>query len=185
MAAVTPLASGERGVHLELEEVESALLRSLAGQLLDFVAPDDTESEDPLVALVGLDPTASTPEDPALRRLLPDAYLGDDESSAQFRRYTERDLRAAKARNAEAVIRDLDAGGASFDVVGERVPAWLGFLNDTRLTLGVRLDVSEDSVEELADLPDDDPRATLYQVYDWLTFLQESLIQRLLLDDSS
>jgi len=182
MASVSALSSGTRGVHLELEEVESALLRSLATQLLEFVAPETGDHEDPLVALVGLDPSASTPEDPALRRLLPDAYQDDADASSQFRRFTERDLRARKARSAQVVIADLDAGEQSIDISGDGVDAWLSFLNDTRLTLGVRLGITEESHDELADLPDDDPRATLFQVYDWLTFVQESLVQRLLLD---
>jgi hypothetical protein len=183
MASVVSLPSGARGVHLELEEVETALLRSLAAQLLEFVAPESGEHEDPLVELVGLDPSASTPEDPALKRLLPDAYRDDADASSQFRRYTERDLRARKARSAQLVIADLDAGGQSIDISGDGVDAWLGFLNDTRLTLGVRLDITEESHDELASLPEDDPRATLFQVYDWLTFLQESLVQRLLMSD--
>lgn len=132
------------------------------------------------MALVGLDPTATTPDDPALLRLLPDAYPDDEEASSRFRRFTERDLRVAKAGNAEAVIAALDARGLTIDVAGEDIDRWLGFLNDTRLTLGVRLDISEESHDELAALPEDDPRATLFQVYDWLTFLQESLIQRLM-----
>jgi Fe2+ or Zn2+ uptake regulation protein len=47
----------------------------------------------------------------------------------------------------------------------------------------VRLDITEESHDELASLQEDDPRATLFQVYDWLTFLQESLVQRLLMSD--
>ncbi len=67
-------------------------------------------------------------------------------------------------------------------VTEEARDAWLGFLNDTRLTLGSRLDISEDNHDELASLPEDDPRAGLFQVYDWLTFLQESIVQHLLGD---
>jgi hypothetical protein len=29
---------------------------------------------------------------------------------------------------------------------------------------------------DLAALPDDDPRAATFHVYDWLTYLQESLV---------
>jgi hypothetical protein len=65
-------------------------------------------------------------------------------------------------------------------LVGDDLSAWIGFLNDARLTLGTRLGITEESHDELASLPDADPRAGLYQVYDWLTFLQESLVQQLL-----
>jgi hypothetical protein len=176
MASVELLASGERGCTLQLEEVEVALLQSLARQLVDFLTPAD-QDEDPLVAMVGIDPAARTPDDPALARLLPDAVTGDPEASAQFRRFTERDLRAGKVRNAEAVLAALESGPASLDLTGDALAAWLGFLNDTRLTIGTRLEITEEAHEELASLPDDDPRAGLYQVYDWLTFVQEALLQ--------
>ena len=65
-------------------------------------------------------------------------------------------------------------------VDGDDIRPWIGFLNDTRLAIGTRLEITDDAHEWLESLPDDDPRAGLYQVYDWLTFLQESLVQRLL-----
>jgi hypothetical protein len=180
MAVVGALPGGERGAEVQLEEVEVALLQSLALQLVDFVGPQDDPEADPLVAMVGIDPLARIPDDPALRRLLPDAYADDVDASAEFRRFTERDLRAAKARNAEGVLSALAGGGGVVRIEGEAVAAWLGFLNDTRLTLGTRIGITEDNHEELASLPEGDPRAGLFQVYDWLTFLQESLVQRLL-----
>lgn len=180
MAAVEPLPSGERGMRITLEEVEVALLRSLATQVIDFVGPRVDEDADPLVALVGIDPQATTPDDPALRRLLPDAYADDPDAAARFRRFTEMDLRAAKAAHAQRVIDDLDRLGQEVTISGDAIPAWLGFLNDTRLTLGTRIGITEDNHDELLALSDADPRAGLYQVYDWLTFLQESLVQSLL-----
>lgn len=180
MASVHPLPDGERGLEIRLEEVEVALLLSLSAQLIDFVSPDDLEDADPLVALVGIDPDATTPEDPALRRLLPDAYRDDAEAAAEFRRFTERDLREAKARHARRVREQLAGDVRSVTISGEAIAAWLGFLNDTRLTLGARIGITEENHDELAGLPDDDPRAALFAVYDWLTFVQESLVQSLL-----
>jgi hypothetical protein len=179
MAEVLGLPMGQRGVEIQLEEVEVALLQSLAAQMIDFVSPQSTDSDDPLVALVGIDPSARMPEDPALQRLLPDAYRDDPDASAEFRRFTERDLRESKVRNATAVASGLADGGEVF-ISGDAVGPWLGFLNDTRLTLGARLELTEENHDDLADLPEDDPRAGLFQVYDWLTFLQESIVQRLL-----
>jgi hypothetical protein len=180
MAVVEGLPGGERGVLLSLEEVEAALLQSLALQMVEFVAPRSGPNDDPLAAMVGIDPLAETPDDPALRRLLPDAFIDDPEAAGEFRRFTERDLREAKVRNAQSVLAELEGGRREVEVRGEAVSAWLGFLNDTRLTLGARLDLTEENHDELADLPDSDPRAGLFQVYDWLTFLQESLVQSLL-----
>jgi hypothetical protein len=180
MAEVSALPDGERGLHLTLEEVEVALLRSLAAQLEDLVGPRSDPDADPLVALVGIDPLAQTPDDPALRRLLPDAYVNDEEAAGEFRRFTERDLRESKAANARAVDAQLAEQGSEVTIAGESIASWLGFLNDTRLTIGSRLDITEENHDALADLPDSDPRAGLFQVYDWLTFVQESIVQRIL-----
>ena len=57
--------------------------------------------------------------------------------------------------------------------------AWLGALNDLRLTLGTRLEISEDGPEEFLALADDDPRRAMYLVYDWLTYHQDRLVQAL------
>jgi hypothetical protein len=180
MAEVSMLPGGERGLHVSLEEVEVALLQSLARQLQDLVGPRDDPHADPLEALVGIDPLAQTPEDPALRRLLPDAYLDDEDAAGEFRRFTERDLREAKAGNAARVEAQLADQGQEVVIAGDAIPAWLGFLNDTRLTIGTRLEITEENHDELAGLPDSDPRSGLFQVYDWLTFLQESIVQRIL-----
>lgn len=180
MAQVSLLPDGERGLHVSLEEVEVALLQSLARQLQDLVGPRDDPHADPLFALVGIDPVAETPDDPALRRLLPDAFIDDEEAAGEFRRFTERDLRESKARNAARVDAQLVEQGQEVTIAGDAIAAWLGFLNDTRLTIGTRLEISEENHDALADLPDTDPRSGLFQVYDWLTFLQESIVQRLL-----
>lgn len=182
MARVSVVARDVRRVEVGLEPMEVGLLASLAAQVADFVAP--AADVDPLVALVGIDPTAAPPEDPALRRLLPDAYADDDEASARFRQFTERDLRERKRAAALAVLQevthvDADTGGTvAFD--GAEVDSWLGFLNDARLTLGARLGVTEDNHEELAGLAEEDPRSGMYAVYDWLTYLQDATVRGLL-----
>ncbi len=60
----------------------------------------------------------------------------------------------------------------------------MGFLNDARLAIGTRIELTDDNHDDLAELPEDDPRAGLLDVYDWLTYLQETLVQ-LHLDDLS
>lgn len=179
MAAVLPLPDGAPGMEIHLEEFETALLRSLAGQMVDLVGFDD-DDVDPLAALVGIDPYAAPSDDPALRRLLPDAFMDDEDASGEFRRFTERDLRSAKVRNAEGVFADLEDVGPVVVVADDRIPAWLGFLNDARLILGTRIGVTEENHDELNALPEDDPRAALVGLYGWLTYLQESLVQTLL-----
>ena len=180
MAHLEPLPTGEPGALLHLEEIESALVESLTTQMIDLVGVDSPADEDPLVAMVGIDPAAAPSEDPALLRLLPDAYPDDDDASSEFRRFTERDLRSAKVRHAVRVRESVAARETPIAIAGEDVTAWLGFLNDARLVIGTRLGVTEENHEELAELPDDDPRAALFGVYGWLTYLQETVVQMLM-----
>ncbi|MEV0091835.1 DUF2017 domain-containing protein [Streptomyces sp. NPDC050738] len=172
------------GATVELDEVEISILRSLAVQLLELVGPGDepAEGEDPLAALFAEGPS-EPPSDPALARLFPDAYGEENpEHSAEFRRFTENDLRTRKREDALAMIRTLDAAGAS-DVTlsAEDSLHWLGAFNDLRLTIGTRLEVSDDEDDRgLYRLPDDDPRKPMVMAYLWLGALQETLIETLM-----
>jgi hypothetical protein len=166
---------------LRVGELERTMLRSLAQQVRDLVAPPEpTGPIDPLQAMVGIDPTAQRPEDPALARLLPDAYRGDEEAAAEFRRFTERSLRDTKVAHATAVLEHLERSGEKVVISADEATSWLGFLNDARLALGTRIGITEENHEELATLPDDDPRGASFQVYNWLTYLQDSLLEALM-----
>lgn len=172
-------------VVLRADAIERGLLRSIAEQVLEFVEPDAQEpaGDDAFEAIVGpLRDAAERPDDPALARLLPDAYLDDADAASDFRRFTERSLREMKVSHARTVIAALERSGDKVTLSEQEVPSWLGLLNDARLALGVRLAIDEDAHEELAALPEDDPRFAAYHVYDWLTGLQESLVQLLLPD---
>jgi hypothetical protein len=162
---------------LRVDVVEKGLLTTLLEQLMEFVSPEVAEDEDPLVQIVGLDPDAERPADPALARLFPDAYLDDVDAAAEFRRFTERSLREAKIAHATTALETLRRSGEKVTLSGEEALAWLGALNDVRLALGTRLGISEEGMAELAELPDDDPRAATFHVYDWLTYLQETLVR--------
>jgi hypothetical protein len=160
-----------------VEEGERALLKSLAEQVIEFVEPPDHGPDtDPLAVMMGMDPDAVRPDDPALARLLPDAYPGDEEASVEFRRYTERSLREQKTAHARAVLDALARSGTKVTLSNDELPSWLGFLNDARLALGVRMEITEENHDELLGLDEDDPRFAMVQVYDWLSYLQESLI---------
>ncbi|RSO05882.1 DUF2017 domain-containing protein [Streptomyces sp. WAC 06783] len=194
-----PLPGG--GAAAPLDEVEISILRSLAVQLMELIGPGEEPAEgaDPLAALF-TDGPSEPPSDPALARLFPNAYGGPDEvpddathaAAAEFRRYTENDLRARKREDALAVVRALDSlgpvgggeGGAVDGAVLRLKPdesrQWLGALNDLRLAIGTRLEVTdEDESGELLRLPDSDPRKPMVMAYLWLGGLQESLIETL------
>lgn len=168
-----------------LDPVERGLLRSLAEQVVDLVAPEETvQAVDPLVELVGwVDPETpvSPPSDPAMARLFPDAYRDDAEASADFRRYTEGDLRReklARAQRIHACVESDADGDVSVSLEEAEVPVWLGFLNDVRLILGTRLEITEDWQENGID--ESAPNAQLFFLYDWLTYLQETLVRSML-----
>jgi hypothetical protein len=187
---------GRRGVAARFSERERALLIQLLGEVGELLGseqpgaktPDLPESAsgpaaagaepDPLEALVGAMPEAvEAPRDPALARLLPDGYSDDPEASAELRRYTESELRAGKAAAARTALAWLrDAGEGSMRLDDETAQAFLAALNDVRLVLGTRLDVTEETYAELAQLSRGDPRYGPLAVYDWLTGLQESLV---------
>jgi hypothetical protein len=168
-----------RGVEAKLEPVEAVILAQCAQELLSLLGETEDVPDDPIEAMVGL-PSGDVrpPEDPALARLLPDAYGDDPAAASDFRRYTEADLRAGKRSSASAVLVGLQpllADGGKLTLSRDDADAWLWWLNDIRLVLGTRLDVTEDTFDE-GDLADDDPRAQIRAIYGWLGWLQESLI---------
>src|SRR4051812_17774864 len=194
-----PLPGG--GAAVALDDVEISIIRSLAVQLLDLIGPGPAEDapDDPLAELFAEGPS-EPPADPVLRRLFPDAYSDPEgpparaedaeeqrEYSAEFRRYTENDLRAGKRENALAVVRSLDAltpaadGGAVLKLSGEESRQWLSCLNDLRLAIGSRLEITdEDDTDLLYRLPDEDPRKPMVMAYLWLGGLQETLVSTLM-----
>jgi phosphotransferase system HPr-like phosphotransfer protein len=168
--------------------VETELLASLVGQLLELVrdeSADLRDSDDPLAAAlggVGGDEPAR-PADPVVLRLFPDAYREDDDAAAEFRRFTERGLREQKAGTAAAVLASLATADTEHGdkvkvhLEGEQTEAWLRTLTDLRLALGTRLGVEEGDEEQWAALPDDDPRRHVHDVYQWLGFVQDTLVR--------
>ena len=163
-------------VVLRVDQVERGLLMSVARQVMDLVQPAEASpDQDPLAAQLGwVDGDVGISDDPAVARLLPDAYH-DPDDAREFRRFTENDLRQSKLQHAMTVVEEIERSGEKVAVTS--TDSWLGLLNDARIAIGTRIQISEDNHEELAELPDDDPRSGLFHVYDWLTFLQESLVR--------
>jgi hypothetical protein len=164
------------GVRADLEAVEAQVLAQLANELLGIVEPaGGSASDDPLAAFVGL-PSGDVPrpEDPVLRRLLPDAYRDDEGAASDFRRYTDSELRAAKRGHATVVLETLPDGGGQMRLDRDQADAWLGALNDMRLALGTSLEVTEQTDPD--DYDEDHPARQALEVYGWLGWLQESLL---------
>ena len=193
-----PLPGG--GAAVALDDVEISIIRSLAVQLLELIGPGPAEDapDDPLAELFA-DGPSEPPSDPVLKRLFPDAYSDPEGTpqakeaeeqraySSEFRRYTENDLRAGKRDNALAVVRSLDAlrsagdDGAVLKLSADESRQWLGALNDLRLAIGSRLDITdEEDTDLLYRLPDEDPRKPMVMAYLWLGGLQETLVTTLM-----
>jgi hypothetical protein len=193
-----PLPGG--GATVALDEVEISIIRSLAVQLLELIGPGPAEddSADPLAELFAEGPS-EPPSDPVLKRLFPDAYSdpeGEPSSAAEaeerraysseFRRFTENDLRAGKRENALVVVRTLDRltvarGRAVLELTPGESQQWLRALNDLRLAIGARLEITdEDDADLLYHLSDEDPRKPMVMAYLWLGGLQETLVTTLL-----
>ncbi|MEU1386960.1 MULTISPECIES: DUF2017 domain-containing protein [unclassified Nonomuraea] len=168
-------SAGRNGsVIAQFEAAEVSLLRSLVSMLLGLVTPGET-SDDPLERALGIG-AAQAPTDPVLARLFPSAYE-DEQEASEFRRYTEATLRDGKRADAQTVLDTARPGGA--ELTPEQAQAWLRSLNDVRLTLGTKLDVTEEIHDEIAMMSEDDPRYPAYVTYDWLTYLQDSLVRAL------
>ena len=163
-------------VVLRVDDVERGLLMSVARQVMDLVQPAEVSpDQDPLAAQLGwVNGDVGISDDPAVARLLPDAY-DDPDDARDFRRFTENDLRQSKMQHALTVVEEIERSGEKVSVTS--TDSWLRLLNDARIAIGTRIQISENNHEELAGLPDDDPRSGLFHVYDWLTFLQESLVR--------
>jgi hypothetical protein len=122
---------------------------------------------------------AAPPDDPVLARLLPDAYRDDTEAAGEFRRFTEQELRSGKLAAAQTVLDTLPEDGGRVELTEEDAQVWLRALNDVRLALGVRLEITEDTAQRTQALDPADPRSAYLWVYDWLTYLQETLVRAL------
>jgi hypothetical protein len=178
----------------QLSAYEVELLSSLVRQLVELVSdgepagfPAPPASSDPFDALVAdMQVGADEPEvldDPVLKRLFPTAYPDDAEAASDFRRFTERDLRAQKVAEAQVVLDRLEStglGAHDLKIPREEVDAWLRTLTSVRLAVATRLGITDTATaEELNELPDDDPRLFMVSVYDWLGFAQETMINAL------
>jgi len=123
--------------------------------------------------------------DPVVARLFPEVYPDRSADSAEFREYTEGDLKTGKIDQAGAILAALPSDGAGeVRLDGDEAEAWLRAINDARLAMGVRLGVGPDT--ELSDELDDavmhDPassRVFQLSVYAYLGYLQESLLNAL------
>jgi len=167
--------TSDRTVVLELTRLEALHLAGLMRQFDEL-----------------LDSTEQAADDPAVARLVPDAYEEDPDAAREFRAVTEGDLLSRRRSDAAAVIESLrpaiddphllegeegdlvDEAGDLTDTVTialdpDTVNAWLRALAAIRLVLASRLGIQSED-----DHDDEDPR---FGVYDWLGYRLDGLVR--------
>jgi hypothetical protein len=165
---------------------EAALLKNLVSSMIGVL--DERESSSPsdeLEEITGIK-TGNTepPGDPTLRRLLPDFHKPDDDDyeldldasdslNAALRSLHEPEIIDAKRAAAQQLLDTLPENGGRFELTEEGANAWIAAVNDVRLSLGIMLGVGPDGPDRL---PADHPLAAHFDVYQWLTVLQEYLV---------
>jgi hypothetical protein len=137
---------------LRLPEEERELLRFLPAELRSLLKAE--------------------PDNPGLRRLFPPAY-DDEQDEAAFQELMGNELLDGRRRALDVLAETAKAER----LTAEEAQVWLTALNDLRLVLGTRLDVSDESL--LEDLAEDDPRAPDLALYAYLSWLQEQLVEAL------
>jgi hypothetical protein len=155
------------GFDVVLEAGEAAVLTRLCEELTTLLSVEEGE-----------EPEAG---DPVLERLFPRAYLDPTEEDAEsdWQRLVHGDLLDGR-RRALATVEGTLAGAElrrnrfELTLSEEQALDWLAVLNDARLALGTRLEVTEEL--DLSGLDPDDPDTAPFAVYWWLGVLEERLI---------
>ncbi|WP_295854226.1 DUF2017 family protein [uncultured Microbacterium sp.] len=155
----------ERIVVLEISGLEALHLAGIVGQFRDLLSD------------------SRAGEDPAVERLLPDAYPDDLAASREFRRLTGEDLLERRSQDVATVLHTLGLDGADLDpesdpdatiavALGEaEALAWMRTLSALRLVMATRLGIQTDD--------DHDPEDPRYGVYDWIGYRLDGLVAAL------
>ena len=136
---------------LRLPKGERDILRALPGQLRDLLTTDD----------------------PALERLFPPAYPDDPALNQEYEEMVRAELTASHLTSIDVMEATIDASRLD----EERLVAWMGAINDLRLVLGTKLDVTEEMYEE--GMPDGDPRMPSFVLFTYLGWLEEQVVEAL------
>jgi Domain of unknown function (DUF2017) len=148
------------GITIRFKAEDAELLADLAAQLAEMVSGRSEGAGDPAIA-----------------RLLPIAYLDNDENAAEFRRFTEDELADEKVRGALSMSETLNApatdGKLNVRLDAAQAFTWLRTFTDLRLALAARLGVEDPEVT----IPKDEAQRISFAIYYWLGELQWSLVK--------
>jgi hypothetical protein len=163
-----------RTVVLELTRMEAAHLAGLVAQFEELLTDADSASGDPAIA-----------------RLVPDAYSDDADAAEDFRRLTEHDLLDRRRQDAADVLASLRSQAALHELSEDdeqelmqlvelrldpdALQAWLRCLAAVRLVLATRLGIRSETDHDV-----EDPR---FGIYEWLGYRLDGLVQAASGDD--
>lgn len=174
-------------LQVRLNPQEAAILRSLVSQLLALLQSHSSIAldPDPLLASYEIGGTDCLPEDPALARLLPNAYL-DPELASEFRKVTEQGLINRKLEDALLVSTMMGPDGPDQDdviiqedtlvtITEDTLQPWVRTLTALRISIAARIGIeSEDDHERLHD---DTEHKNTFMIYEWLAALTDMLLR--------
>jgi hypothetical protein len=119
-------------------------------------------------ALLGAEDPSS---DPAVSRLFPPAYPDDPLQNLEFETNLGAAPRSGKLEALDVVERTANASTLTED----ELLAWIGVVNDLRLVLGTRIEITEEATDE--DFPQGDPRHDSYRAYVFLGYLLQEMLE--------
>jgi hypothetical protein len=156
VARGAPVRRTRRGdFELRLDPQERDVLRALPDQLRELIRHEDPTS------------------DPAMARLYPAAYPDDPIQNLEYERLAVDRLTSQRLSSIGAMEASIDADR----LTEELLLSWLAVLNDLRLVLGTRLEITEETTED--DFAPDDPRASVFALYGYLTWLVDAIVRAL------
>jgi hypothetical protein len=160
------------GIQANLDTGEAAVLIQLCRELSGLLPRAAESAEVP------------ADDDPVLSRLFPRAYLDptEEEAESEWQRFARPDLVEGRKEAMETFLRTLAGarqhrGGLEVTLTPEEADVWLAVVNDARLALGTRLEVTEET--NPADFDPRDPATGPFTVYWWLGYLEEHLVDTL------
>jgi hypothetical protein len=140
---------------IQLPEQEREVLRSLVPQLRELLTTDD----------------------PSLTRLFPTAYPDDPERDAGYQALVRDELLEKRFASLDVLEATIVAADGRRELSGDELSAWMLALNDLRLVLGTRLDVTED--DDAGDIDPSDPDAPAWAIYHYLAMLLTFVVDAL------
>jgi Domain of unknown function (DUF2017) len=146
------------GIHVSLEEHEADLLRQLAQEMSTLLEVDISA-------------------DPVNKRLFPDAYESESDSDS-YRELVGAELHSEKLEALKQLRSTIgESGDVSADLSEDEMGMWLRVVNDIRLAIGTRNDVTEETMGK--EIDPEDPESAGLLVLHWLGWMQEAMLRAL------